>query len=85
MLYRPEPLSMDYIGLDRAVRSYDEVTTSGLSDVFPPGLLVGFVSDVRVHRSDLYKIAEVVPAADLGNLRYVFVVRRKNGEHSDQS
>ncbi len=74
LLYNPDPCRMDYIERDHVVKLHDEVITSGLGGVFPRGMTVGYVSGVDVHRSELYKIAEVVPSSDLGSLRYVFVV-----------
>ncbi len=84
LLYNPAPGRMEYIERDRVVKLHDEVITSGLGGIFPRGMRVGYVSGVDVHRSELYKIAEVVPSADLGNLRYVFVVETgKEGQDKD--
>jgi rod shape-determining protein MreC len=65
---------MDFISKDAPVLVGDEVVTSGLGDVFPRGLLIGYVDQVVMDRSGLFQQAQVLPKADLGALRYVFVV-----------
>ena len=69
-----EACRMTYIGKDLEVRVGDEVLTSGLGDVFPVGLKVGRVSHVSLDRSGLFQYADVLPAADIGRLRIVYVV-----------
>ncbi|MFW6152531.1 MAG: rod shape-determining protein MreC [Verrucomicrobiota bacterium] len=83
LLYNPAPGRMDYIDRDRVVKLHDEVITSGLGGIFPRGIMVGYVSGADVHRSELYRIAEVVPSADLAKLRYVFVVVETGAEKQD--
>ena len=56
------------------VKAGDEMVTSGLGGVLPPGLLIGYVDRISLDRSGLYQRADVVPSADLGALEYVFVV-----------
>ena len=74
MLYAPSPCRMDYISREDEIWGHDEVVTSGLGGVFPEGLLVGYVKKVDIDPSGLYQRADVIPAAELGKLRYVFVV-----------
>jgi len=68
------PCFMDYVSKDLSILANDEVVTSGLGGVFPAGLPVGRVAAVSVDPSGLYQRAEIVPSADLGSLRYVFIV-----------
>ncbi|TAN36921.1 MAG: rod shape-determining protein MreC [Verrucomicrobia bacterium] len=67
---------MEFINVDRRhpVQNGDEVVTSGLGGVFPKDLQIGRLENVKVNDSGLYAEAEVVIAADLGALDYVFVV-----------
>lgn len=67
---------MEFINMDRRhpVQNGDEVVTSGLGGVFPKDLLVGRLENIKTNESGLYAEAEVVLAADLGALDYVFVV-----------
>lgn len=65
---------MDFINKNVPVQAGDEIVTSGLGGIFPPGLLVGYADKVEMDRSGLYQKSDVIPAADLGMLEYVFVV-----------
>ncbi|MFO7871275.1 MAG: rod shape-determining protein MreC [Kiritimatiellia bacterium] len=80
MLYSVRPCVMDYIPSDSDVKPNDQVLTSGLGGVYPSGLLVGYVTAIRPSPSALYQRAEVVPAAELRSLKYVFVVMEEDGE-----
>jgi len=70
------PCSMDNIPSGAAVQAGDRIVTSGLGTVFPEGLPIGTVVSVETHKSGLYQVARVKPAADLVRLRYVFVVKQ---------
>jgi rod shape-determining protein MreC len=74
MLFAPEPCTVQYIDKGAAVRAGDEVVTSGLGGVYPAGIIVGRVVEVRVDSSGLYQRARVAPAAALAALGHVFVV-----------
>jgi rod shape-determining protein MreC len=67
---------MTFLVKDLAIQPGEEVVTSGLSAIYPRGLLVGYVSRVYPDRSGLYQNADVIPAADLNALRIVYVVDR---------
>lgn len=70
----PSLCRMDFIARETAVSPGDEVVSSGLGGVFPPGLLIGYVRQVRQDPAGLYQSAEILPAADFRNLRLVFLV-----------
>lgn len=55
--------------------SGDQVTTSGLGDLYPAGLVVGTVEALRTEDNGLTSYAVVRPAADLEHVRYVFVIK----------
>ena len=74
MLCAPEPCSMEFIPRQAAILREDPVTTSGLGGVYPPGLLVGHITGSGFEASGLYQTATVEPAADLSQLRHLFVV-----------
>lgn len=67
---------MTFLVKDLAIQPGEEVVTSGLSAIYPRGLLIGRVSRTYVDRSGLYQTAEVIPAADLNALRIVYVMDR---------
>ncbi len=56
----------------------DRVVTSGLSDIFPKGLLVGIVSSVTNDRSQFQKIVSVKIEESLSSIIHVFVIIYEN-------
>ena len=53
------------------------VTTTGLGDNFPSGILIGYVNNTTTDNFDLGKIVEVSPSVDFENLSNVIVLKRK--------
>lgn len=74
MLCAPQPSVVDFIARGEPILKGYEVVTSGLGGVYPEGLLVGFVVNAGAEPSGLYQRAEILPAAGLDRLRYVFVI-----------
>jgi len=58
-----------------SVGSY--VYTSGLGEIFPSGILIGTVENIKTDEYDLTKIIEVKPIADFDNINYVAILKRK--------
>ena len=52
----------------------DQVTTSGLGGVYPPGLVVGTVRTLCVEEDGISRYAQVEPAADIAGVQYVYVI-----------
>lgn len=52
------------------------VVTTGLGNIFPSGVLVGYVSSITTDNFDLSKVVNVKPAVDFNNISYVTVVKR---------
>ena len=59
------------------VKEGDMVTTTGLTDYFPSGILIGKVSKVVKDEYDLNSIVEVKPTVDFENISVVTVLNRK--------
>lgn len=57
------------------LRRGDWIVTSGSYNLFPPGLLMGQVAEVRRSESALFQTAVVQPAADFQDLEIAAVVR----------
>ena len=53
------------------------VTTTGLGDYFPSGIIVGKVKQVRTDNFDLAKIVEVKSDVDFNKINYVTVLKRE--------
>lgn len=65
---------MDLINKNMPVEASDPVYTSGLGGVFPQGILVGYVEEVRIDNTGLYQTALVRPSANLGDLNVLFII-----------
>ena len=55
----------------------DKVITSGLSDIFPKGILIGEIKEIRKETNDIGYYALVNLSANLNNLRFVSILKRK--------
>lgn len=52
------------------------VTTTGMGDLFPAGIVIGKVSGITTDNFDLAKVLEVKTDVDFNNLTYVSVLKR---------
>jgi len=62
----------------------DTVITSGFSDKFPGGLLVGYVKDIISDKSSSTYTVRVSPAADFEKLQYAYVINNLQKEEPEQ-
>ncbi len=69
-----EGLVLKYVQRSEDVKPGDRLVTSGLDGVFPRGLLVGFVSDVRPQSSGMFLDIRVTPAVNFRQLEQVLVM-----------
>jgi len=67
---------LEYIpaGLDLA--QGDTIETSGMGGIYPKGIIIGTVKEVRKGESDLDKYAIVEPAVDLRRLSQVVILKK---------
>ena len=70
-------LLMEYVVKTEPVRRGDLVTTSGYSDVFPPGLPIGVVDSVFAARGRNDLVIYLRPAAPVSRVNYVYVLLAK--------
>lgn len=74
---------MDYIPLEVDVEVGDVIETSGLGGgIYPKGIVVGEVIEVRKSNSELDRYAIIQPAADFKRLEEVFVFRSEKNIES---
>lgn len=66
---------MDYIPLEVDVEVGDVIETSGLGGIFPKGIVIGEVIEVRKTNSDMDRYAIIQPVADFKRLEEVFVLK----------
>lgn len=72
-----ESLILSLNSYEANVEKGDSVVSSGLGGVFPPGLVIGTVSEVKPGRYGLAQEAQVIPAADMEDISHVIVVKRE--------
>lgn len=66
---------MDYIPLEVDVEVGDMIETSGLGGIYPKGILIGQVIEVRKTNSELDRYAIIQPTADFKRLEEVYVLK----------
>ena len=69
----------EYVSASEEIKSGDLLLTSGLDGIFPKGLPVGVVGEVKKDHSGLFWQAEVEPYAELNKLEEVLVLAPKPG------
>jgi len=62
----------------------DTVITSGFSDKFPAGLLIGFVKDIINDKTASTYTIRVRTAADFGNIQYSYIIENLQKEEPAQ-
>lgn len=67
---------LEYIPADLDLAKGDVIETSGIGGIYPKGIIIGTVKEVRTAESDLDKYAIIEPAADLRRLSQVTVLKK---------
>ncbi|MBN2058452.1 MAG: rod shape-determining protein MreC [Candidatus Saganbacteria bacterium] len=68
-------LVLKFVAAGGDVRVGDQIVTSHISSIFPPGIPLGIVVEARKGEHDLFYHIEVQPAVGLSRLEEVFVVK----------
>ncbi|NTV88963.1 MAG: rod shape-determining protein MreC [Clostridiales bacterium] len=76
---------MDFIPLDVDVEVGDVIETSGLGGIFPKGIMIGKVKEVRQTNSEMSRYAIIEPAADFKKLEEVYILKNLNENLEDGS
>jgi len=71
---RPDRLIMKYVGAEGNIKVGDEIITSHISTIFPPGIPIGRVSKATKKEHDLFYHIEIKPVVDFSKLEEVFIV-----------
>ncbi len=67
---------LKYIPWEADVKVGERVITSGLDEIFPKGLLIGYVTDVKRKKGELFQQLEVSPAQNLNAVEDVAILKR---------
>jgi rod shape-determining protein MreC len=70
-------LLMKRIPYDKKIKKNSLVITSGYGGIFPKGLLIGKVVDVKVDQYGLNQTAYIEPSTDFYDINNVMVVQRE--------
>ncbi len=65
---------MSYLGNTVQLNSGDSVVTSGIGGVFPAGLLIGNVQEIKPETHGISQYAVIEPAVDISTLKNVLVI-----------
>lgn len=65
---------MEYIDADAEIIEGDEIVTSTLSDVYPPGITIGKVKEIKADSNGLTKYAIVEPMVDFKHLDTLLII-----------
>lgn len=61
----------------KKIKQGDYVTTTGLTEYFPSGILIGYVSNIVKDEYDLNSVIEVTPSVSFDDISVVTVLNRK--------
>jgi rod shape-determining protein MreC len=70
------PLSIKFMPAIANIKVGDNIVTSGMSDIFPKGIIVGKVKTVSKKDYDIFQKVEVAPAVNISRLDKLFVVAK---------
>lgn len=79
-LYADGLLALENIPLQADVEAGDMVVTSNISDVYLPGLLIGYVEDTKTDANRLLRSGSLRPVADFDRLDMVLVITSLKGQ-----
>lgn len=66
---------LSYLPGESSAAPGDVVLTSGLGDMFPAGIVIGKVLEVKQETHNISSYAIVEPAVDFSNIHYVMVIK----------
>lgn len=67
-------LKLTYLPADSLLVSGDQITTSGLGDLYPADLVVGTIRSLHTEADGISRYAVVEPDADIDGIRYVYII-----------
>ncbi len=72
-----DAFGLHYVLKSAEVEKGDYVLTSGLGGVFPKGLMVGTVTEIRKSRRGMFQDIEIQPAVDFTQLEHLIIIMKK--------
>jgi rod shape-determining protein MreC len=68
--------SLKYVPQDTAVAEGEKIITSGLDGLYPEGLQVGYVTNVRKKPGEIFSVIEVAMMQDLNTVEEVVILKK---------
>lgn len=75
-LFQEGLLGLDHVKKEADIQEGDKIVTSNISDVFLPGILVGYATELTTDSNNVTKSGQIVPVAEFDNLQEVLVITR---------
>lgn len=69
-------IKVSMIPLNANVDDSDEIVTSHISDKFQQGILIGYVTDIKIDSSNMTKTAYLTPVVDFEHLDEVLIITK---------
>lgn len=73
-LFQEGLLGLDHMKKEADIQEGDKIVTSNISDVFLPGILVGYATELTTDSNNVTKSGQIVPVAEFDNLQEVLVI-----------
>lgn len=67
-------IKVSMIPINADINESDEIVTSHISDKFQQGILIGYVTDIKIDSSNMTKIAYLTPVVDFEHLDDVLII-----------
>ena len=67
-------IKVSMIPLDADIDESDEIVTSHISDKYQQGILIGYVTDIRIDSGNMTKTAYLTPGVDFEHLEDVLII-----------
>lgn len=78
-------INVGYINKAEEIDERAELVTSHVSDLFLPGLLIGYIAEIELDANNLTKSAKCIPVVDFRNLQEVLVVLDLKADYQTDS
>ena len=67
-------IKVSMIPINANIDESDEIVTSHISDKFQQGILIGYVTDIKIDSSNMTKTAYLTPVVDFEHLDEVLII-----------
>ncbi len=79
-MYEKGRLKLDHIRKESDIQSGDRIVTSNISEVYLPGILIGYAEDVVTDANNITKSGALIPAGTFEGLQEVLVITQLKNE-----